>query len=154
MDIARQVRPCPLRSDSARLTYLGVNDYLANALVVRGLRRPTPIQRSCLPSAFARPRRDVIGTSRTGSGKTLAYLIPLIQHIQQSAAPRPSPSAVILCPNRELALQILRVGEALCRTAESLIGESEQRIAISWALAVGGDAMEAQFAALSAAPDM
>ena len=150
MDIIRHVKPpC-----DEKLTFSGVNDYLANALVARGLKRPTPIQRTCLPSAFARPRRDIIGTSRTGSGKTLAYLVPVIQHIQQSASPRSSPSAVILCPNRELALQILRVGKALCRTADSLIGETSQASAISWALAVGGDAMEGQFAALTASPDM
>ncbi|ORX34347.1 P-loop containing nucleoside triphosphate hydrolase protein [Kockovaella imperatae] len=134
---------------------VGVNGPLSEALVARGLKQPTPIQRACLPTAFSVPHRDLIGMSRTGSGKTLAYLIPVIQHILNlPSGSRPSPSAIILCPNRELALQILRVGKAICRSANSVLRTAEEKVDVQWTLAIGGDAMETQFSALSSNPDI
>jgi len=56
--------------------------------------------------------QDVIGIAKTGSGKTLSYLLPMFRHIaanqtlNSSAADEKHPSALILVPTRELAIQI------------------------------------------------
>jgi ATP-dependent RNA helicase DDX18/HAS1 len=51
--------------------------------------------------------KDVLGAARTGSGKTLAFLIPaveLLHHIH--FAPRNGTGVIIICPTRELAIQV------------------------------------------------
>ncbi|KAF9010036.1 P-loop containing nucleoside triphosphate hydrolase protein [Cyathus striatus] len=70
--------------------------------------KPTPIQSASLPVALA--GRDVVGVAQTGSGKTLAYGLPILHYLLSQ--PRPSSKkqrplrALILCPTRELALQV------------------------------------------------
>lgn len=88
--------------------------------------------------------------ARTGSGKTLAYIIPLIQRITARLGVATGPKALILCPTRELALQIHRVGKDLGRG----ILKSTKGSAIKWALVMGGDSLEAQFEMLTDSPDM
>ena len=61
----------------------------------------TPIQAGSLP--FAMAGRDVIGQAQTGSGKTAAFGIPIIERLD----PRDGPvQALVLCPTRELAVQV------------------------------------------------
>ena len=61
---------------------------------------PTEIQLEAIP--MARQGRDVVGQARTGSGKTAAFGIPIIE----SNEPRGSLQSLILCPTRELAVQV------------------------------------------------
>ncbi|KAI5952918.1 PRP5 [Candida jiufengensis] len=63
--------------------------------------KPSPIQSQSIPIALS--GRDLIAVAKTGSGKTLSYVLPLMRHIN---AANTGPSALILCPTRELALQI------------------------------------------------
>jgi ATP-dependent RNA helicase DDX54/DBP10 len=56
--------------------------------------------------------------------------------------------ALILCPARELALQVLKVGKDLARS----LATGPQ--ALSWSLVMGGESLEAQFEAMSSNPDM
>ena len=71
-----------------------------------GVTTPNVLQRSSFgPIASS---RDVILHAHTGSGKTLAFLLPLLQQLDPSLA---SPQALVLCPSRELAFQIVRVAE-------------------------------------------
>ena len=88
--------------------------------------------------------------ARTGSGKTLAYIIPLIQRITARLGVSTGPKALILCPTRELALQILRVGKDMARG----ISKGSAGAMIKWALVMGGDSLEAQFEMLTDNPDM
>eukprot|EP00899_Mesostigma_viride_P000443 jgi/Mesvir1/1039/Mv17563-RA.1 len=72
-------------------------------------KKPTPVQRHALPIALA--GRDVMACAQTGSGKTAAYMIPIVCGIlnkggTKRAAGKGLPSAVILAPTRELAIQI------------------------------------------------
>ena len=61
---------------------------------------PTEIQVEAIP--VARQGRDVVGQARTGSGKTAAFGIPIIEKCEATGIPQ----AIILCPTRELAVQV------------------------------------------------
>ena len=65
--------------------------------------QPTPVQRAVLPAALE--GRDCACMARTGAGKTAAFLIPLLQHVTRSRRKDEPPSATVLSPTRELALQ-------------------------------------------------
>lgn len=75
---------------------------------------PTPIQASTLAASIL-GQRDVVGAAPTGSGKTLSYLLPILQYLlsiedKEISIAQPPPksklTALILCPTRELALQV------------------------------------------------
>ncbi|MEE3315838.1 MAG: DEAD/DEAH box helicase [Candidatus Thermoplasmatota archaeon] len=65
-----------------------------------GWQSPTEIQRESIPPA--RKGLDIVGQARTGSGKTGAFGIPIIE----SCEPAGHPQAIVLCPTRELAVQV------------------------------------------------
>lgn len=67
---------------------------------------PTPIQAATWPLLFA--GRDVIGIAETGSGKTLAFGLPCLKGMMDSKRSKKPyhPTAVIISPTRELAMQI------------------------------------------------
>jgi superfamily II DNA/RNA helicase len=81
------------------------------ALNAAGIRTPFPIQEMALPIALM--GTDLIGQARTGTGKTLAFAIPVLQRVvaprdpdyEELATPG-KPQALIVCPTRELALQV------------------------------------------------
>jgi ATP-dependent RNA helicase RhlE len=80
---------------------LGVSAAVEQALADRGVVEPFRIQSLVLPDAIG--GRDVLAQSPTGSGKTLAFGIPLIERAPVDGR---APSAVVLVPTRELALQV------------------------------------------------
>jgi superfamily II DNA/RNA helicase len=80
---------------------LGVAEPIAAALARRSIDTPFSIQRLVLPDALQ--GRDVLAKSPTGSGKTLAFAIPVVQLIDPG---NPRPSALVLVPTRELAVQV------------------------------------------------
>ena len=67
-----------------------------------GYEKPSPIQAQALPILLKEPT-DFIGLATTGSGKTAAFAIPLLEKIDPNIK---AVQAVILCPTRELALQV------------------------------------------------
>jgi ATP-dependent RNA helicase DeaD len=74
----------------------------------RGYVRPTPVQARTIPLVLS--GRDVIVRSKTGTGKTAAFGIPLIERLPANAG---HPLALVLCPTRELALQVSQEISAL-----------------------------------------
>ena len=80
---------------------LGVSASIADALAARSIERPFEIQSLALPDALA--GLDVLAKSPTGSGKTLVFAIPIVE---RTAAGDPRPSALVLVPTRELAVQV------------------------------------------------
>ncbi|CAG9467327.1 unnamed protein product [Pedinophyceae sp. YPF-701] len=85
----------------------------------------TAIQRAALPHALC--GRDVLGAAKTGSGKTLAFTIPLLERLYRSRwAMQDGLGGLIICPTRELALQIFeelrKVGRHHTFSAGLLIG--------------------------------
>lgn len=92
-------------------------DELMHAIADAGFRYCSPIQAQSLP--YTLRGGDVVGKAQTGTGKTAAFLITVIndllknpvQHQRYAGEAR----AVILAPTRELALQIGKDAEALCK---------------------------------------
>lgn len=75
---------------------------LARALDRAGFKDPTPIQAQAIPVIKA--GSDVLGIAQTGTGKTAAFLLPMLSRMILD--PREGIRAVILCPTRELAMQV------------------------------------------------
>src|SRR5687768_10092579 len=95
---------------------LGLDEGLARTLSELGYEEPTPIQWEAVPPLLA--GRDLLGQAATGTGKTAAFALPILQRIAALPdAERKRPSAVVLVPTRELAMQ---VAEALHRYGKSL----------------------------------
>src|SRR5688572_13824613 len=88
---------------------LGLPGLLVDALADEGVTEPFPIQALTIPDALA--GRDVCGKAKTGSGKTLAFGLPLLENTPK-AQPR-RPTALVLVPTRELAVQVGEVLEDL-----------------------------------------
>ena len=66
-----------------------------------GLELPSPIQEQAIPMALE--GKDIVGLSQTGSGKTAAFSLPMLQLIDLECK---SPQGLVLCPTRELAVQV------------------------------------------------
>jgi ATP-dependent RNA helicase DeaD len=81
---------------------IGIRDELLRALEELGFETPMPIQAAALPELLC-GSRDFIGQAQTGTGKTAAFGLPLLQRVDPALA---RPQGVILCPTRELCLQI------------------------------------------------
>lgn len=80
---------------------LGIAPELLEAVKSLGFEQPSPIQAEAIPVALT--GRDVVGQSQTGSGKTMAFGIPVVQGVDGSLR---QVQALILCPTRELAMQV------------------------------------------------
>jgi ATP-dependent RNA helicase DeaD len=81
---------------------LGVNEEIRRAIVEMGYENPMPVQEEVIPYLLGNGN-DVIALAQTGTGKTAAYGLPLLQKVDAS---RRETQAIILCPTRELCLQI------------------------------------------------
>lgn len=80
---------------------LPISKEIKKSIKDMGFEEPTPIQSEAIPLLLE--GKDVIGQAQTGTGKTAAFSIPLIEMIDVS---NKKLQAVILCPTRELALQV------------------------------------------------
>ncbi len=80
---------------------LSISDDIKRAIDEMGFEKLTPIQESAIPEALN--GNDLIGQAQTGSGKTLAFAVPVLDKI---FIPDRSPQAIILCPTRELCMQV------------------------------------------------
>jgi ATP-dependent RNA helicase DeaD len=72
------------------------------SLEVLGFETATPIQEKAIP-VLLEGKRDFVGLASTGTGKTAAFGLPLLERIDPD---QPVPQGIILCPTRELCLQI------------------------------------------------
>ena len=92
----------------ASFATLDVAPWLIASLAAMEIKRPTGIQKGCIPKILE--GQDVIGGSRTGSGKTVAFAVPILQKWAEDPM---GIYAVILTPTRELALQIFEQIKAI-----------------------------------------
>ncbi len=114
---------------------LGLAPEILKAIERMGFEEASPIQSAAIPVLLG--GADVVGQSQTGSGKTAAFGVPAIQLVDASLR---APQVLILCPTRELAVQ---VAEEIAKLAFFKRGVRELPI-------YGGQSYERQFRGLSA----
>jgi ATP-dependent RNA helicase DeaD len=81
---------------------LGIRHDIVNAISELGFENPTPIQEQSIPVLLT-GSNDFVGLAQTGTGKTAAFGLPLLELLDFEEK---HPQALILCPTRELCLQI------------------------------------------------
>ena len=81
---------------------LGLTPMILQALTDIGFETPTPIQAKTIPHLI-NSNNDLIALAQTGTGKTAAFSLPVIQQLKDNEK---SVQCLILCPTRELAIQI------------------------------------------------
>ena len=81
---------------------LGLSDAILKAVGELGYVEPMPVQEAVIPALLGE-EGDLVALAQTGTGKTAAYGLPLLERTDVA---RPEPQAVVLCPTRELCLQI------------------------------------------------
>ncbi|MEP6670528.1 MAG: DEAD/DEAH box helicase [Chthoniobacter sp.] len=82
-------------------TELGLSPEVLKAVAKMGFEEASPIQSETIPQLLT--GSDVVGLSQTGSGKTAAFAIPAIERVDGNLK---APQVLILCPTRELAMQV------------------------------------------------
>ncbi|BGP28563.1 nucleolar DEAD-box protein required for synthesis of 60S ribosomal subunit [Rhodotorula toruloides] len=111
------------------------------ALGSLNLSTPTPIQAECIPLAML--GKDIVASSATGSGKTVAFWVGVLERLLHRDRKNPMTRVVVMCPTRELAVQVHGVGMALARYTD-----------VSFCLCVGGLSLKVQEAELKQRPDV
>jgi ATP-dependent RNA helicase DeaD len=99
--------------DTMTFAGLGLRPELLRTLTGLGYEEPTPIQRQAIPLLLE--GRDLVGQAATGTGKTAAFALPVLERL--SGTQRKEPTALVLVPTRELAVQ---VSEAMHRYGREL----------------------------------
>jgi len=84
-----------------RFEEMGIDPQILRAVEEMGFEEMSPIQVKAIPVMMA--GRDIVGQAQTGTGKTAAFGIPLLQKINTKEK---TLQALVLCPTRELAIQV------------------------------------------------
>jgi ATP-dependent RNA helicase DeaD len=82
-------------------TELGLSPEILKAIDKLGFEQASPIQAESIPLLMS--GKDIVGQSQTGSGKTAAFGIPAIEKTDPKLR---APQVLVLCPTRELAVQV------------------------------------------------
>ena len=80
---------------------LPISDEIKRSVAELGFEEPSPIQAQSIPVILT--GKDVIGQAQTGTGKTAAFSIPVLDMVDPN---KKSVQAIVLCPTRELAIQV------------------------------------------------
>jgi superfamily II DNA/RNA helicase len=123
--LSKRFREFPLRSD------------LVDALEACSYTHCTPIQEKAIPVLLE--GKDLVGMAQTGTGKTLAFLVPILNSLR----PTGELQVLVICPTRELALQ---VGEEAARVGS--------RIGVRSTVIYGGTSLGPQRSALRDGVDL
>lgn len=96
-------RICAGRGNEENLKFeeLNVDEKILKAIGDMGFEEASPIQANAIPVVLE--GKDIVGQAQTGTGKTAAYGIPMLQSIDPKLK---CVQAVVLCPTRELAIQV------------------------------------------------
>jgi ATP-dependent RNA helicase DeaD len=122
-------------SEKIRFDSLPLSEGIQEAVKEMGFEFASPIQSEAIP--FVLEGRDVIGQAQTGTGKTAAFGIPMIEHIVPFEK---FVQAIILCPTRELAVQVSEEMKKLAKFTKGV-----------WVTTVyGGDSIDRQIKSLKA----
>lgn len=96
--------------ETVRFEDLGLRPQILRAVTEMGFEAASPIQARAIPILME--GRDVIGQAQTGTGKTAAFGIPILEKIDPKSRKL---QALVLCPTRELAIQVADEMRRLCR---------------------------------------
>lgn len=96
--------------ETIRFEDLGLRPQILRAVTEMGFEAASPIQARAIPVLME--GRDVIGQAQTGTGKTAAFGIPILEKIDPKSRKL---QALVLCPTRELAIQVADEMRRLCR---------------------------------------
>ena len=110
---------------------LGLPAVLQKALAKVGYETPSPIQAETIPPLLE--GRDLIGQAQTGTGKTAAFALPILARLQSGGK---LPGALVLCPTRELALQVAEAFQSYARYVKNfhvlpVYGGQDMRVQLS-----------------------
>lgn len=103
------------RMEKFTFDQLSLSDELMQAIGDTGYTEPSPIQAQAIPMILA--GNDIIGQAQTGTGKTAAFGIPLIEIVD---ANEKGVQALVMCPTRELALQVCNEFRKLAKYKKGL----------------------------------
>ncbi|MBO4568053.1 MAG: DEAD/DEAH box helicase [Bacteroidales bacterium] len=117
-----------------------LNPAILKAIDELGFKEPMPIQAEVLPVLLSQ-RTDLVGLAQTGTGKTAAFGLPLLQNIDPKNR---SVQALILCPTRELCMQITK----------DLLSYAKYIPEIMIVPVYGGASIEVQFKSLAKKPQI
>ncbi len=95
---------------------IGLNKDVLKAITDLGFENPTPIQKEAIPFVLSE-ETDLIALAQTGTGKTAAFGLPVIQKIDEN---KTQTQSIILCPTRELCLQIAKDLETYSKYTKKL----------------------------------
>jgi ATP-dependent RNA helicase DeaD len=121
--------------EKLRFTELGLSADILKAVDKMGFEEASPIQTAVIPTIMA--GKDVVGMSSTGSGKTVAFAIPAIEKVDPKLR---AVQILILCPTRELAVQVAEETGKIALFKKGVMGVP----------IYGGQSYERQFRALAA----
>ena len=96
----------PIADAGPTFADLGLDERILKALREVGYESPSPIQAATIPPLLA--GRHIVGLAQTGTGKTAAFALPILSQLDLS---QKAPQALVLCPTRELALQVCEAFE-------------------------------------------
>jgi ATP-dependent RNA helicase RhlE len=99
-----------------RFTELNLAPELVRNVAELGYETPTPIQQQAIPPALE--GRDVLGRAPTGTGKTAAFILPTLHRLRGMEGLR----CLVLCPTRELAIQVADNARQYARGSELFVG--------------------------------
>ena len=94
----------PLLNKNMTFNELGLRSQVVKAVTNMGFEQPTPIQEQAIPHLL-KSKSDFVGLAQTGTGKTAAFGLPLVHRITEKSQ---NPMGLIICPTRELCLQIAK----------------------------------------------
>ena len=94
---------------------LSISNDLQKALRDMGFEEATPIQSAAIPKILA--GKDILGQAQTGTGKTCAFGIPAVEMINTDIT---GVQVLILCPTRELAMQVSDEIRSVCKYKKSI----------------------------------
>ena len=92
---------------------MGVLPEIIKSLDEQNITSPTDIQREVIPIALK--EGDIVAQAPTGTGKTLAFVLPMLAKIDRDSS---CVQALVLCPTRELVIQICEVIQSACKYYE------------------------------------
>ena len=106
--------------ETVRFEEMGLSEEIQKAVRYMGFEEASPIQAKAIPAMIS--GIDLIGQAQTGTGKTAAFGIPILEKVDPKLKKL---QAIVLCPTRELAIQ---VADEIRNLSRYMHGIKEDRI--------------------------